>query len=456
MLLIAFISEYDRGNYMKYIIRFLGAAVFFVTANLPILFQIPWVGSWLWLSLPCFLLLNIFPSPAARRLVQRRLRICADGCELLILFLISTVSSVILLLALIPVLFPSHPVLWFTNLLTVIVAEAVVFWNGIIRVYVTSAQIGLKWRVLGVACGWIPIAHLIVLWKLIRIASEETEFENRKLLLNREREGRMLCRTRYPILLVHGVFFRDFKYFNYWGRIPGELEKNGAEIYYGNHQSAAAVADSASELSVRIQEILKETGREKVNIIAHSKGGLDCRYAIGKLGMGPYVASLTTINTPHRGCEFADYLMDKCPAALKQKTADGYNAALKKLGDEKPDFLAAVTDLTASACRQFNREVTDCPGVYLQSVGSKLNEASGGQFPLNFSHRLVRYFDGPNDGLVSEKSFCWGSDYRFLTVNGPRGISHGDMIDLNRENIKNFDVREFYVELVSELREKGF
>ena len=26
-----------------------------------------------------------------------------------------------------------------------------------------------------------------------------------------------------------------------------------------------------------------------------------------------------------------------------------------------------------------------------------------------------------------------------------RGISHGDMIDLNRENIRDFDVREFYV-----------
>ena len=37
-----------------------------------------------------------------------------------------------------------------------------------------------------------------------------------------------------------------------------------------------------------------------------------------------------------------------------------------------------------------------------------------------------------------------------------RGISHADMIDLNRENIRGLDIREFYVQLVSELREKGF
>ena len=30
------------------------------------------------------------------------------------------------------------------------------------------------------------------------------------------------------------------------------------------------------------------------------------------------------------------------------------------------------------------------------------------------------------------------------------------MIDLNRENIEGFDVREFYVNLVKDLKEKGF
>ena len=37
-----------------------------------------------------------------------------------------------------------------------------------------------------------------------------------------------------------------------------------------------------------------------------------------------------------------------------------------------------------------------------------------------------------------------------------RGISHGDMIDLNRENIPGFDVREWYVQLVQQLKQKGF
>ena len=85
-----------------------------------------------------------------------------------------------------------------------------------------------------------------------------------------------------------------------------------------------------------------------------------------------------------------------------------------------------------------------------------LNHASHGRFPLNLTHRFVKYFDGANDGLVGEESFPWGQDYRLLTVKGRRGISHGDVIDLNRENIPEFDVREFYVQLVHDLKEKGF
>ncbi len=441
---------------IKACLRCFFAIMISVTANLPILIsrlQTPWLAV---LSVIGFLVINIKPCPFGEKIKTRRLRCVRDGCELLKLFLISATISGLFQLAAIPVVFAQEKLLWFGNLAAVLLADAVVFWNGIIRVYLSSVQLGIKWRVIGIVCGMIPIVHLIVLAKLIRLASEEAAFENSKLEINELRTNEQICDTRYPILMVHGVFFRDFRYLNYWGRIPKELVRNGARIYYGNHQSAASVADSGAELKARILEIIAQTGAEKLNVIAHSKGGLDMRYAVSKLGMDTYVASLTTINTPHRGCVFADYLLSRIPAALQQRVAAAYHAALKKAGDENPDFLAAVNDLTASACLAFNQEVLDMPGVYYQSVGSRLNRPSAGRFPLNFSYHLVKYFDGPNDGLVAESSFPWGADYRLLTVDGARGISHGDMIDLNRENIPGFDVREFYVSLVHKLKEKGF
>lgn len=421
---------------------------------------------WLLLLIPLFIVITLLPvlPSASKKIRSKRLRIANRGSRLLKIFL---ASMVIVLGFNIPAMMGAFeaegiPAIgdagwrWAGHILLVILIESIVFWNGIIRIYLTANQLGLKHRLIGIFCGWIPVVNLICLGILIRITDKEVKFENDKILLNESRASQAVCATKYPILMVHGVFFRDFRFFNYWGRIPMYLEENGARIFYGNQQSAASVDDSAKELAERIRKVCEETGAMKVNIIAHSKGGLDCRMAIAKYGAAPYVASLTTINTPHRGCEFADYLLSKIGESHQQRVAKMYEAALRKMGDPNPDFLAAVNDLTHSSCEKLNAEMPDPEGIFCRSFGSKLNHASSGQFPLNFSTLLVGHFDGPNDGLVGEKSFQWGSEYQFLTVTGKRGISHGDVIDLNRENIDGFDVREFYVGLVSDLKKKGF
>lgn len=147
--------------------------------------------------------------------------------------------------------------------------------------------------------------------------------------------------------------------------------------------------------------------------------------------------------------------MEHIPDAICEKVASKYNAALTLLGDSNPDFMEAVHDLTASCCRNLNTLMPDDAQVYYQSVGTKMNRAQSGRFPLNMSYPMVKHFDGANDGLVSVDSMNWGSNFICLTVPEGRGISHGDMIDLNRENIKGFDVREFYVDLVKDLKKRG-
>lgn len=404
------------------------------------------------------LFVNLFPGHPRRWFPNFRLRVCYHGTACLITFFAASAVSVIFHIYAAFYLLPHEWKEWLLSAVICTLILAVVFWNGIISVYCTSVQLGIRHRVWGIICGMLPIANLFMLYLIIKVVSHEITLETEKARKNTARKDEEICKTKYPVLLVHGVFFRDFKLLNYWGRVPDELEKNGAQIFYGNHHSAASVSDCAEELTARIKEIVRETNCEKVNIIAHSKGGLDCRCAISECGAAPYVASLTTVNTPHRGCEFADYLLSKMPTELQQKIAVSYNAAMKALGDEHPDFIAAVHDLTAESCRAFNERTADTSpfkGIYCQSVGSKLNHAVSGKFPLNFTYPLVKYFDGPNDGLVSEKSFAWGDSYRFLTTKGKRGISHADMIDLNRENIPGFDVREFYVGLVADLKKKG-
>ncbi len=409
----------------------------------------------LWWVLPLLLVINGVAGLYTPKVFRLRIRTVQHGAVLLTAFLISTVLSVVAHVVLAIYTIPRDYMTFIWSAVFCIVAHAVLFWNGILCVYIASLQMGVRQRVVGAVCGMIPVVNLIVLFHIIRISFREVSTETEKEQVNRARKEEQVCRTRYPLLMVHGVFFRDTKMFNYWGRIPKELERNGATVYYGNHASAAAVADSAQELAQRVRRIVEETGCEKVNIIAHSKGGLDCRYALEHEGVTPYVASLTTINTPHRGCLFADFLLTKVSEEFKNKVADTYNKALRRLGEPEANFLAAVENLTAAYCTQFDEDTPAPEGVLCRSVGSLLGRARGGRFPLNFSYHLVRVFDGSNDGLVSESSFAWGEDYTLLAPTGREGISHGDMIDLNRRDVEGFDVREFYVGLVRDLKEIG-
>jgi len=405
--------------------------------------------------IPIFIIVNLFAGTLIQHIDDKKLLICQHGTTLLYSFYISIILSAIYQISFAIKTLPSEYMTFIWSLVLCFCANFIVFWNGIICVYLTSTQLGLKKRIIGIVCGMIPVANLVALFFILKTTTCEYIFEMKKTQINKQRKEERLCATKYPILFVHGVFFRDTKFFNYWGRIPKELEINGARIFYGNHSSAASIADSAVELKERIYEILEKTGDKKLNIIAHSKGGLDCRYAISKLDIGECVASLTTINTPHKGCLFADYLLTKIPSHIKNKVADTYNLTLKKFGEANPDFLAAVNDLTDSHCTILDAEMSIPKDIYCQSIGSVLLKATHGKFPLNFSYHLVKYFSGANDGLVNEESFRWGEKYTLLTPAEKRGISHGDMIDLNRENIPGFDVREFYVNLVNDLKNRG-
>ncbi len=398
-----------------------------------------------------FVLLEILPC--YEKGLTFRLLLLAGGYELIVTSLYALTAEMLICV-----------LLWrqegFSRLFWINLASACFvllfhYLNGFWRTAFCSAQLGIGRRITMFFFWWIFPINILLFYKWCRIVRRELITARNKYLLDTARVENAVCHTRYPVVMVHGIFFRDWQYMNYWGRIPKALKQNGANIYYGKQQSSLAVADSAIELKNEIKRILAQTGAEKVNIVAHSKGGLDARYAISRLGMADYIASLTTVNTPHRGCQFADALLGTLPGWLIHFVGNRYNALFHALGDSKPDFLAGVSDLTAAACARFNEEVPDSPKVYYQSVMSKMDNWMSSILPLAFTYLLSRHYEGDNDGLVSVSSAPWGNYLGLLTA-GKKGISHGDMIDLTHKDIKGFDVSEFYVTLLADLKEKGF
>lgn len=268
------------------------------------------------------------------------------------------------------------------------------------------------------------------------------------------------CKTRYPILLVHGAAFRDYKrFFNYWGRIPGALRSEGALVYYGEQDSWGSLEHNANMLKGSINKILALTSCEKLNVLAHSKGGLELRYCISTLGMADKIASLTTISTPHRGSETMDRLY-RLPKPLFKMAAGLVNPWCRMLGDESPDFHEAARQLTASYAKQFNERNPDSSEVYYQSYAAAMKNPLSDLLTF-LPHIVVSRFEGENDGLVSVESAKWGEFKGVLRGISYRGVSHADVIDLRRADLSRktgdgvSDIRTVYVEIVSSLKAKG-
>ena len=268
------------------------------------------------------------------------------------------------------------------------------------------------------------------------------------------------CAVKYPIVLIHGAGFRDLKWPVYWGRIPGVLEAHGAAVYYGLQDSWGSVETNAEMLAARIDAILAETGAEKVNLIAHSKGGLEARMAASSLGCGGKIASITTIATPHRGSKTIDQLF-RLPKGLFRLAALAVDNWIRLLGDKKPDFLKVCQGFTTAAMERFNRENPDVPGVYYQSYACVMSHPLS-DIQLSTANFVLNRIEGPNDGLVSLESASWGETVHVLRSGVLRGISHLDAIDLRRAPFTRrsragvTDICQVYLEIGEDLKRRGF
>lgn len=269
------------------------------------------------------------------------------------------------------------------------------------------------------------------------------------------------CKTKYPLMMVHGAGFRDRKYLGYWGRIPKALENEGAAVSYGNQESFSRIEQNAVILQQNIAKLICEAKVEKINVIAHSKGGLEMRYLISSLGMSEQIASLTMISTPNRGSKTMSLLW-KLPDVLFKIVAWFANLFFRLLGDNNPDFYFACKQFTQEYIKDFNEKNPDVEGVYYQSYATVMKN-SFSDLLLFFPHWVVRMIEGENDGLVTPRSAKWANFKGICRGASNRGISHADAVDLRRRCFTKkgkadgiSDIKDVYIKMVSELKQMGF
>ncbi|MBZ9691549.1 triacylglycerol lipase [Clostridium botulinum] len=391
-----------------------------------------------------------------KKAVNTRLKIMIDGRSLIRYGLYIIIIQSILYITIYKTIYinfiPNN--IFIMDIIITVICVISLITNGILRILCTSKRLNIIKRIIIAFWIWIPVVNIFILLYICNIAKNEYDHECYKVFRNDMRVDSDICKTKYPIVLVHGVGFRDLKYINYWGRIPKELIRNGATVYYGNQEAWGTIIYNAQDIKNKILQIIRETGVEKVNIIAHSKGGLDARYMVSKLNMGEYVASLTMISSPHRGCKFVD-IACKMPNRIYKFIAKLFDKYYRILGDKNPDFYTASRQFSTYHSKEFNQEVKDADKVYYQSYASVVSNIFS-DYVVAIPYILVKLTEGENDGLVAVDSAKWGEFKGILKNKYRRGISHGDIIDLRRDDYKGFDVIEKYIEIVSDLKNKGF
>lgn len=240
--------------------------------------------------------------------------------------------------------------------------------------------------------------------------------------------------TRYPIVLVHGLFgFDSFLGLDYFYGIPSALRQGGARVFVAQVSAANSTEVRGEQLLAQVRNILALTGAAKVNLIGHSHGGPTVRYVAG---VAPQlVASATSVGGVNKGSRVADILRGTVPPGTLSEAVVNNAArafvALINLGSGGTSLpqtpTAALNSLTTAGSADFTRRF---PQAVPTGCGSGASSVNGvryyswtGTQPVT---NLLDVSDGPlgilslvfgeaNDGLVSACSSRLGThlgDYR--------------------------------------------
>ncbi len=281
------------------------------------------------------------------------------------------------------------------------------------------------WEALAAAWPWLAALAAVA----AVAAAAAWLLRRRRARLRPRRPGR--AATRYPVVLAHGLLgFDEIRLgaarHDYFRGVSDRLERDGCVVHRCRVARTASIAERAAELAAFVREV----PARRVNLVAHSMGGLDARYALARLGLDRHVASLTTVGTPHLGTPLADL-----------GAAARVWSALGRMGLN----VEAFHDLTTARMAEFNRAVPDARGVaYASVVGAP--PARRGVTPLLLPSWLwLERAAGANDGMVPAASQRWGEVLREVEAD------HFAQIGWSRR----FDAAELYAELLRELRGRG-
>ncbi|RZI44116.1 triacylglycerol lipase [Herbaspirillum sp. HC18] len=251
--------------------------------------------------------------------------------------------------------------------------------------------------------------------------------------------------TRYPIVLVHGLFgFDNIGPLGYWYDIPSSLRADGAKVYVTQVSAANSTEVRGEQLLTQVKQILAATGASKVNLIGHSHGGPTIRYVASV--RPDLVASVTSVGGVNKGSKVADILLGVAPdgslsQAVLTSIADGLAQVISFLSGSSSypqSSIGAAKSLSTAGSAKFNAAypqgvpTTACGEGAYEVNGVRYYSWSGAQPYTNILDVLdpalaltgLAFGFDKNDGLVASCSTHLGR-----VIRDDYGMNHLDEVN---------------------------
>lgn len=154
------------------------------------------------------------------------------------------------------------------------------------------------------------------------------------------------------------------------------------------------IAQSAQAVATKAQQVLSQTGASQLDVVGHSEGGLELRFAIKNLSVGSQIARYVSLATPQHGTSLASGgFTFGCQAVAQMAPGSSFLNTLNS-----PTDVPGAAVYTALATTK-DTVVTPAPQAsFLQNGGTN---ATVQQFcPNDNSSHVGLLSDAPTFGLV--------------------------------------------------------
>ena len=214
------------------------------------------------------------------------------------------------------------------------------------------------------------------------------------------------AKTRYPIVLVHGMFgFDNIGPLSYWYGIPDELRQYGATVFVVQVPALDSTVARGEALLPQVEQIAAIYG--KVNLIGHSHGGPTARYVAHV--RPDLVASVTTVASPNTGSPVADLIVNSPADTLAVTLGNALGSLIDLLssGGYQQNMQASLQSLSSAGSARFNSIAPE--GMPKTPCGVGAAEVHGVHFySWGGTAVFTNVFD-PSDALLGVTSLAFGS-----------------------------------------------